>query len=59
MQGGLSRRETGFEEIGEIYMAEELKELLEKINEEGIKAAEEKASEIRDKAERQARSIVG
>jgi len=39
-------------------MAEELKELLEKINEEGVKAAEEKAAEIRNKAESQARSII-
>lgn len=39
-------------------MSEELKALLEKINEEGIKAAEEKAKEIEAQAKRHAAEII-
>lgn len=39
-------------------MAEELKELIEKINEEGIKAAEEKSRAIEEEARLQAKAII-
>lgn len=39
-------------------MAEELKELIEKIQEEGVKAAEDKAKDIEDRAKSQAGSII-
>ena len=39
-------------------MAEELKELIEKIQEEGVKAAENKAKDIGDRAKSQAGSII-
>ncbi len=39
-------------------MAEDLKALIEKIHEEGVKAAEDKAKEIESEAERRARAIV-
>lgn len=39
-------------------MAEELKNLIEKIHQEGVKAAEDKASNIEDEAKRQAKAIV-
>jgi len=39
-------------------MAEELKELLEKIQEEGVKAAENKAKSIEEKAAKEAESIL-
>ena len=39
-------------------MAEELKELLEKIQEEGVKAAENKAKSIEEKATKEAESIL-
>lgn len=39
-------------------MAEELKDLIEKINEEGIKAAEDKARAIEEEAKRSARAII-
>ncbi|HAZ10838.1 MAG TPA: hypothetical protein DCY56_07030 [Candidatus Omnitrophica bacterium] len=39
-------------------MSENLKELLEKINQEGIKSAEEKAKVIEDKARQDARKIL-
>jgi V/A-type H+-transporting ATPase subunit E len=39
-------------------MPEELKELIEKINEEGVKAAEKKAAQIEDEAKRQAEVII-
>lgn len=39
-------------------MAEEIRELIEKINEEGVKAAEEKAKAIEDEARRQADAII-
>lgn len=39
-------------------MAEDLKGLIEKINQEGVKAAEEKAQEIEAEAKRQAEGII-
>lgn len=39
-------------------MAEDLKNLIEKINEEGIKAAENKAREIEDEARQRAKAII-
>lgn len=39
-------------------MAEELKNLIEKIQQEGVKAAEEKASDIENEASRRAEAIV-
>ena len=39
-------------------MAEELKNLIEKIHQEGVKAAEDKASDIENEAKRQAKAIV-
>ncbi|PIV38872.1 MAG: hypothetical protein COS29_05620, partial [Candidatus Omnitrophica bacterium CG02_land_8_20_14_3_00__42_8] len=40
-------------------MSENLKALLEKINQEGIKSAEEKARAIEDKAGKDAEKILG
>lgn len=39
-------------------MAEEIKDLIEKINQEGIQAAENKAREIEEQAKRQAKELI-
>ena len=39
-------------------MAEEIKDLIEKIQQEGVRAAEDKAKEIENQAERQAEEII-
>lgn len=57
LQGGHSRGEAGLQEIGE-PMAEELKELIEKIQEEGVRAAEEKGKAIESAAKARAERLV-
>lgn len=57
MQEGDTSGETGIEEIGE-DMAEELKALIEKIQQEGVDAAREKAVKIEEEARRNAEAIT-
>jgi vacuolar-type H+-ATPase subunit E/Vma4 len=58
VQGGKPGGKTGFEKIAETKMAEELKGLIEKIQEEGVRSAEAKASEIIRRATAEAAGIT-
>lgn len=58
MQRRRRSHKAGIEEIGELIMPEELKDLIEKIQTEGIKAAESKALEIESEAQKRASQIV-